>query len=504
MRQPIPFGKYLLLERITVGGMAEVFKAKAFGVEGFEKILAIKRILPSMAEDADFIEMFIDEAKIAGQLNHANICQIFELGRVDDSHFIAMEYVWGKDLLQIQNRFRKMQPDDAAPRWRRSSPRRCARGSTTRTRRRTRPASRSASSTATSRRRTCSCRYEGELKIIDFGIAKAASRSSKTQAGVLKGKFGYMSPEQVRGLPLDRRCDIFAIGTILYELLTAERLFLGESDFATLEKVRNVDVPPPSKVNPSVPAGSSRRSSSRRSQGRRGSLPVGGRDAGGPAGVPDGRCEPAFTAKQLVAVDARAVRRRDEARAGHPRRAAQGRQGGAPQPPPPMDSRTGAGTRRGVHCRAMPLPGRSAARELSSRRSARARPTCRRAHQLPTISISRRGDDGPRDERAMVTPGGSGATAPPCCRCRASRRRSSARACVARHDRGGAGGAVNGGDRAAGAVDGDPRQRAASSSPQAAGPVRTTAGSHDHDGSSPAPVIVDASARDAGAHAFDR
>src|SRR5258706_5967194 len=88
--------------------MAEVFKAKSFGVEGFEKILAIKRILPSMAEDADFIQMFIDEAKISGQLNHQNIAQIFELGRVDDSHFIAMEYVWGKDLLQIQNRFRRM------------------------------------------------------------------------------------------------------------------------------------------------------------------------------------------------------------------------------------------------------------------------------------------------------------------------------------------------------------------------------------------------------------
>ncbi|MGZ3440931.1 MAG: PEGA domain-containing protein, partial [Polyangia bacterium] len=95
--------------------------------------------------------------------------------------------------------------------------------------------------------------YDGELKIIDFGIAKAASRSSKTQAGVLKGKFGYMSPEQVRGLPLDRRSDVFAIGTILYELLTSDRLFMGESDFETLEKVRNVDVPPVTSINKSVP-----------------------------------------------------------------------------------------------------------------------------------------------------------------------------------------------------------------------------------------------------------
>jgi len=88
--------------------MAEVFKAKSYGVEGFEKVIAIKRILPSMGEDKDFIKMFIDEAKIAGQLAHANICQIFELGRIDGSHFIAMEYIWGKDLLQIQNRFRKL------------------------------------------------------------------------------------------------------------------------------------------------------------------------------------------------------------------------------------------------------------------------------------------------------------------------------------------------------------------------------------------------------------
>ena len=108
MRQPVVFGDYLLLERISVGGMAEVFKAKTFGVEGFEKIVAIKRILPSMAEDADFITMFIDEARIAGQLSHANICQIYELGRIEGAHFIAMEYVSGKDALQLQNRLRRV------------------------------------------------------------------------------------------------------------------------------------------------------------------------------------------------------------------------------------------------------------------------------------------------------------------------------------------------------------------------------------------------------------
>jgi len=95
--------------------------------------------------------------------------------------------------------------------------------------------------------------YEGEVKLIDFGIAKAAGKASKTQAGILKGKFGYMSPEQVRGLPIDRRSDIFALGIILYEMLTGQRLFVGESDFSTLEKVRNVEIVPPSSLNAKIP-----------------------------------------------------------------------------------------------------------------------------------------------------------------------------------------------------------------------------------------------------------
>ncbi len=241
MRRPVQFGKYLLLGRISVGGMAEVFKAKSFGVQGFQKIIAIKRILPSLGRDEDFITMFIDEAKIAGQLAHANIGQIHELGQVDGAHFIAMEYIWGRDLLQLQNRFKK----------------------------RGKRISMSAASFIVMKvceglhyahkkrdvlgtpmdivHRDCSPQnivisFEGEVKLIDFGIARAASRSSRTNAGVLKGKFGYMSPEQVRGLPLDRRSDIFSLGIILFEVLTGRRLFDGESDFSTLEKVRNVEV----------------------------------------------------------------------------------------------------------------------------------------------------------------------------------------------------------------------------------------------------------------------
>ncbi|HUJ59444.1 MAG TPA: protein kinase, partial [Kofleriaceae bacterium] len=252
MRQPVPFGKYLLLDRISVGGMAEVFKAKSYGVEGFEKIIAIKRILPTMGEDRDFIKMFIDEAKIAGQLAHANICQIFELGRIDGSHFIAMEYIWGKDLLQIQNRLRKVKQHMPVPMA-------CfvlskvLEGLDYAHRKRD-PLGRPLEIV----HRDCSPQnvlvsYEGEVKVIDFGIAKATSRNSRTMAGVLKGKFGYMSPEQVRGLPLDRRSDLFALGTMLYECLTGERLFQGETDFSTLEKVRNVDIQPPRAINPAIP-----------------------------------------------------------------------------------------------------------------------------------------------------------------------------------------------------------------------------------------------------------
>ncbi len=252
MKKPIPFGKYYLLERINVGGMAEVFRAKAFGVEGFERLVAVKKILPNIAEDEEFIAMFIDEAKIAVQLQHANIAQIFDLGKVEDSFFIALEFVPGRDLRAMFDRVRQRvevmptqqacfivmqvcegldyahnkrdgQGQELHLVHRDISPQNVLVG------------------------------FEGEIKLIDFGIAKAAGKASKTQAGILKGKFGYMSPEQVRGLPIDRRSDIFSVGIVLYELLTGERLFMGESDFSTLEKVRNVEIHPPSSYNKAIP-----------------------------------------------------------------------------------------------------------------------------------------------------------------------------------------------------------------------------------------------------------
>jgi len=248
------FGPYKLIERISVGGMAEVYKAIEYGVEGFERVVAVKRILPHIAEDDEFITMFKDEAKIAGQLNHSNIAQIYNLGQQDDSFYIALEYIAGKDLRAIFTRCQqsgKPMPIAQA----------CfivmkvcegldyAHNKKDKYGRHLNIIHRDVSPP------NVLVSYEGEVKLIDFGVAKAAGRVSRTQAGILKGKFGYMSPEQVRGLPLDRRSDIFALGVVLYELLTGARLFQGDTDFATLEMVRTVDVPVPSARNPEIPQG---------------------------------------------------------------------------------------------------------------------------------------------------------------------------------------------------------------------------------------------------------
>ncbi len=253
LAKPIPFGKYFLLEKLNTGGMAEVFKAKTFGVEGFERIVAVKKILPSIAEDKEFISMFIDEAKIAGQLSHANIAQIFDLGNINDEYYIALEYVPGHDLRVIYDRCvrqnRKLdigcvcyiiskicegldyahnkKDANGEPMniiHRDISP------------------------------QNILISYEGDCKLIDFGIAKATNKTSATQVGILKGKFSYMSPEQVSGKTnIDRRSDIFALGIVLFEMLTLKRLFLGASDFETLEKIRKVEVSPPTLYNSDIP-----------------------------------------------------------------------------------------------------------------------------------------------------------------------------------------------------------------------------------------------------------
>jgi eukaryotic-like serine/threonine-protein kinase len=251
-KQPIPFGRYLLLDRINIGGMAEVWRGKVFGAGGFERLVAIKRILPNIAEDEEFISMFQDEAKISVQLTHANICQIYELNRIGPSLYIAMEYVPGKDLRSIFERARKKGEPPPVPLVCYVIGKLCegldyAHRKKDQHGRDLNVVHRDVSP------QNVLISFEGEVKVIDFGIAKAAGKVTKTQAGILKGKFGYMSPEQIRGLPLDRRSDVFAIGVCLYELLTGERLFVGESDFQVLEKVRKAEALPPSTYNRKIP-----------------------------------------------------------------------------------------------------------------------------------------------------------------------------------------------------------------------------------------------------------
>lgn len=249
----VPFGRYLLLERIKRGGMAEVYRAKVVGTEGFEKIVAIKRILPHLAANDDFVTMFIDEAKIVSLLNHQNICPVIELGRCDDGLYIVMEYIWGRDLRQILNalsRAGRLMPLSIAAyiagriaegldyAHRRSGPRGEALSIVHRD---ISPQNVLAS-------------YEGDVKIIDFGIARASQRSTQTRVGTFKGKFAYMSPEQARGQALDRRSDIFAVGILLHEMITGSRLFAAKNDLDTLDRVRNCQVPYPTRPFEEVPS----------------------------------------------------------------------------------------------------------------------------------------------------------------------------------------------------------------------------------------------------------
>jgi TonB family protein len=246
------FGQYTLLERIAVGGMAEVWKARMRGVEGFQKTVAIKKILPHMTDNADFVGMFIDEAKLAAQLSHPNIIHIYDLGKIGSDFYIAMEYVEGKDLRSLLNAARQ-----------RGKPLPLGLALLI--------AMRLASALDYAHRKrdfeghvmglvhrdvspqNVLISYDGDVKLCDFGIAKAVSKVGQTQMGALKGKLQYMSPEQARGTQVDARSDIFSLGTVLFEMLTGQRLFDGDSEMSVLEAVRQVRVRSPRQVDPVIP-----------------------------------------------------------------------------------------------------------------------------------------------------------------------------------------------------------------------------------------------------------
>ena len=238
---PRQFGKYLLLDRIGVGGMAEIWRARQFGAAGFQKQLVIKKILQHLADNDEFVRMFIDEAKIAVSLQHANVVQIFDLGAVLKEYFIAMEYVLGKDLLNLLIRCTHL---------RIRVPQKLSVFIIAETIKGLEAAHHAVDSRGTPLHiihRDVSpsnvlISYEGEVKIGDFGVAKANQREAETRSGTMKGKLGYMSPEQVMGQEIDHRADLFSAGIMLYELLAMNRLFHGKTELETLMLVRDCDV----------------------------------------------------------------------------------------------------------------------------------------------------------------------------------------------------------------------------------------------------------------------
>jgi serine/threonine-protein kinase len=244
--------RYRITERVAAGGMAEVFRGVAESMRGFKKNIAIKRILPSLTKNKKFVAMFLDEARLSLALQHANIVQVFDIGHSEDTYFIVMEYVDGVDLKSLLDWRRRINrripiahtlyliteickglsyahelpnPDTGAPLGivhRDISP------------------------------PNVLLSKQGEVKVVDFGLAKATSQVEITDPGVVKGKMSYLSPEAARGEEVDSRADIFAVGILLYELLTGKRLFYGETDYQTVELVRNAKIPPIKPQNPQV------------------------------------------------------------------------------------------------------------------------------------------------------------------------------------------------------------------------------------------------------------
>jgi serine/threonine protein kinase len=261
-RRPLPdafrrgcviyFGKYELLSRINIGGMAEIVKARDTSPPGV-RLVAIKRVLPHLSDDQQYKAMFLDESRVLAQLEHPSIIETFEIGEIDGVPYIALEYIHGQDARELLHGLRR----DGHP-----LPIGLACYIAARVCEGLHHAHEQTDADGQLLgivHRDVSLQnillsYDGDVKLTDFGIAVSSENVARTEAGVVKGKFGYMSPEQIKGAALDRRSDVFAAGICLYELLTGERLFSGDNDYKAVERVRNADVEPPSARNRQIPS----------------------------------------------------------------------------------------------------------------------------------------------------------------------------------------------------------------------------------------------------------
>ncbi|MEZ4402545.1 MAG: protein kinase [Kofleriaceae bacterium] len=246
-------GRYQLVRHLATGGMAEIYLARAEGIGAFERYVVLKVILGERQGDAQFVRMFLDEARLAAGLHHANVAQVYEVGEEAGEYFYAMEYVHGdtvRALLEHCGQTKIRIPLDIAVGI--------------------------VIAAATALDHAHGCRgvdgaplgivhrdvspsnvmvgYDGGVKVLDFGIARANERTSETVSGVVKGKYAYMAPEQCRAQPVDRRADVFSLGIVLYELTTQTRAFKAPSDFETMTRIVGGDVTPPAQVCPGYPA----------------------------------------------------------------------------------------------------------------------------------------------------------------------------------------------------------------------------------------------------------
>ncbi|MBI5480502.1 MAG: serine/threonine protein kinase, partial [Deltaproteobacteria bacterium] len=250
---PARLGRYEVLRRMAVGGMAEIYLTRASGPEGIEKVVVVKRIHPRLASSREVVAMFLDEARIAATLRHSNIVQVYDIGEAEGEYFFAMELLHGEDagaLMQALGQRERRLPlehavgivanvcaglhyahekvgRDGAPLGivhRDVSP------------------------------SNVFVTMDGEVKLLDFGVAKAAHRLSVTTGGLPKGKLAYMTPEQITGSPLDRRSDIFSLAVLLWELTTSRRLLRGKGDYEVMKAITDEDAPPPSVFQDDYPS----------------------------------------------------------------------------------------------------------------------------------------------------------------------------------------------------------------------------------------------------------
>ena len=250
------FGRYQLRYEIASGGMATVYLARSKGPAGFDRAMALKRIHPHLAKKREFVEMFLDEARLSARITHPNVCSVFDFGEVDGTYFMAMEYLVGQPLNQLLRGLHRRPDIATSPRWHALAAKIIADACE----------GLHAAHELTDERgqklgvvhRDCTphnifVTYDGAVKVVDFGVAFAAGRLHHTQTGSLKGKLGYMSPEQVRGQQIDRRLDVWALGVCLWELLTVRRLFGKRQEVEMITAVASERIAPPSEMAPGVP-----------------------------------------------------------------------------------------------------------------------------------------------------------------------------------------------------------------------------------------------------------